>query len=86
MRVEFMKESDDIIKPQNVSNKVVKYSNTFIEYGISKLKNLMENYAEGSSGWKIHKILEIHMTMNKYVEIIHVSGRKLIYSYTYNNR
>lgn len=83
MRVEFMKESDDIIKAWNVSNKAVKYTETFIEEGVLKLKNLMENYAEGSSGWKIHRILEIHMTINKYVEIINLSGifNKALYVY-----
>ena len=78
---EFIKE-DGEIKKWCLSNKAITMSSSFINDGIEKLKEKLEKYTQQSSGWRIHKILEVTMILTKLSDIIHVSG-KFIYIIIY---
>jgi hypothetical protein len=73
IHVEFKKETGER-KKWMVSNKALTYSDVFIQSGTEQLNALIERYAEGSSGWTITKILEIFMIINKYQQIMNLTG------------
>ena len=79
IHVEFIKEGT--MKDWFVSNKAIVFTSSFIDDGIAKLNSLMEQYMEGSSGYKLNRILEIQMTINKYAEIINLSGMFILHIY-----
>ena len=71
-------KNDGELKSWYLSNKAVVSSEDFINDGILKLKEKIENYTELSSGWRINMIEEVNMKITKTKDIIHISGSQYI--------
>lgn len=73
LMVEFVNDHNEF-KVWNLSNRARPMSDTFIDTGILELKGKIEIYSELSSGWHIHRVMEVHMTLTKTEDIINLSG------------
>ena len=76
--IEVVFEKDGEFKNAVFSLNAEVYNDDFINVGIERINNKIENYTEKGSDWKIHHILMIFFKITKYQPIMRLSGHSHI--------